>query len=105
MIQKKTAAESKSIRAAQTWERRRPAGGLRWSLRSRDCVEAPCIRFVLVVLFVLVLDYSGDFEDEDDGENEKDGAFRCFSQSFLSLSSGTSQGLNSSSPSGRRRSR
>jgi hypothetical protein len=53
----------------------------------RACVKYPCFRFVLVVLLVLVLNFSGDFEDEDDGENEEDDTFGVF---YTSSSAGSS---------------
>ena len=39
----------------------------------RACVKNPWLRFVLL------LDFAGDFEDEDDDENEEDGGSGYFS--------------------------
>jgi len=47
-----------------------------------DCVKSPPVGFVLV----LVLDFSGIFEDEDENEDENDGAVVDFSHSLFSPS-------------------
>jgi len=43
----------------------------------QDCVKSPSVGFVLV------LDFSGIFEDEDENEDENDGAVGDFSHSLF----------------------
>ena len=48
----------------------------------RACVENPWFRFVLLLDLVLLLDFAGDFEDEDDDENEEVGGSGYFSHTL-----------------------
>ena len=49
----------------------------------RACVKNTSFRFVLLLVLVLLLDYAGDFEDEEDNENEEDCVSGYFSHRLL----------------------
>jgi len=47
-------------------------------------VKHPTFRFVLLLVLVLLLDFAGGFEDENDDENEEDCASGYFSHRLFS---------------------